>query len=71
MVHEDFKNNLKSLNLKLTQFSDLVELPYSTVCKFGKDNPVPKWVNPFLKLYEENLQIKDLKNKIKEFASEL
>lgn len=71
MTHEKFKIKLNNLNINLKQFSELTNLPYSTVSKFGKSNPVPNWVEPFLTIYDENTKMKDIKSKIKEFASSL
>jgi len=71
MTHEVFKENLKELDISLKQFALLIDTPYSTVAKYGKSNPVPSFVKPFLKIYKENLTLTALKEDIKEIAKKL
>ncbi len=46
-------------------------MPYSTVAKYGHSNPMPGWVEPFLNLYYENIQMQHLKQEIKSLAQKL
>ncbi len=71
MTHEEFKSKLQSLNLNLLQFSELINTPYSTTAKWGKSNPVPSWVEPFLSIYEQNLMMENIKKEIKTLAEKL
>ena len=60
MEYEEFKRILKEYSLTLKKFSELVETPYQTCVKWGKENrPVPNWVNSWFKLYIENKNFKD------------
>ena len=50
---------LKELNLSIKDFSQIADIPYSTINNWGftkdeKTIPVPKWVNPFLEHYEKS-----------------
>jgi hypothetical protein len=71
MTLEKFKETLSHANLSLKNFSDLIETPYSTVAKYGKSNPVPAFVRPFLHLYIENQKLERLKEEIKDIAKNL
>ena len=71
MTHEEFKSKLQNLNLNLLQFSELINTPYSTSTKWGKSNPVPSWVEPFLNIYEQNLMMENIKKEIKTLAEKL
>jgi len=71
LTHSEFKEKLQSVNLSLKNFSELIDTSYSTVAKYGKSNPVPTFVKPFLELYEENKNMQQLKKEIKELASKL
>ena len=71
MTLEKFKSKLNNCNLNLKQFSEITNLPYSTVAKYGHSNPMPNWVEPFLDLYEQNLNIENIKQEIKSLASKL
>lgn len=71
MTHEDFKVKLTTVNLTLKEFSQLIDTPYSTVAKYGKSNPVPSFVKPFLELYEQNQKMEHIKQEIKSLALKL
>ena len=71
MKHEEFKQKLKDLSLNLSDFAEIVGLSYSAVSKFGKTNPVPSWVPPFLDLYEKNQNMESIKQEIKSLADKL
>jgi len=68
---EEFKTLLKEANLNLKAFSEVVNTSYSTVAKYGRSNPMPEYVQPFLKLYIENRQLKEVKALIKSLADKL
>jgi len=60
MDYEEFKKILKKYNFTLKKFSELSEVPYQTCTKWGKDNrAVPPWVNSWLRLFEENKNLKE------------
>ena len=71
MTHQEFKEHLKKLDISLKDFSILIDTPYSTVAKYGKSNPVPSFVKPFLMIYKENQTLTTLKKEIKEIAKKL
>lgn len=71
METETFKERLKSLNLSLTDFSELTNLSYSAVSKFGKSNPIPPWVEPFLNFYQSAKQLDIFKELIFELSEKL
>lgn len=65
-----FKRRLKQNKLNLKGFSELCEIPYTTIISWnGEDKPIPKWVSSWLDLYEKAnkydeilLNLKDNKN---------
>ena len=71
MTHEHFKKKLTIVNLNLKEFSQLINTPYSTVSKYGKSNPIPTFVKPFLDLYEENKKMEYLKQEILSLAKKI
>lgn len=71
MTLEEFKSKLESFDLTLKDFSELTSLSYSTVTKFGKSNPVPPWVESWIKLYEENQSLTNVKEDIILLAEKL
>ena len=71
MRHNEFKAKIKSLDLNLKDFSKLVNISYSTISKYGKSNPIPEWVEPFLRIYEENKNMENIKEEIKSLAKKL
>ena len=71
MTHENFKVKLADVNLTLKEFSILIDTPYSTVAKYGKSNPVPSFVKPFLEIYEQNKKLENIKQEIKSLAKKL
>lgn len=71
MELEDFKNKLEEVNLNLKDFSELVNIPYSTVTKYGRSTPVPTWVEPFLNIYIQNQKLESIKQEIKDLADRL
>jgi len=71
MTLEEFKSKLDSFDLTLKDFSELTSLSYSTVTKFGKSNPIPPWVTSWIKLYEENQSLTNVKEDIISLAEKL
>ena len=71
LTHEEFKIKLKNLSLNLKEFCKIVDTSYSTVSKFGKSNPMPGWVEPFLNLLQENKNMENIKQEIKSLALKL
>lgn len=71
MTLEQFKERLRSLKLTMMEFSQLCDIPYSTVSKYGRSNPVPPWVNKFLELYEQTKEIEEFKQIIKTLNQKL
>jgi predicted transcriptional regulator len=71
MRHEEFQNKLDELKLGKKDFSDVTNVPYTTVSKYGKSNPVPPWVGPFLDLYEENRNLSEIKELIEIAAQKI
>ena len=71
LTHPEFKDKLQALNLSLKNFAELIDTPYSTVAKYGKSNPVPTFVKPFLDLYDKNLKIELVKEEILSLAKKL
>ena len=58
MTKEAFQERLKSLNINKQEFSEISNVPYSTVTNWGvmrdgKPMVVPVWVEPFLDYYEK------------------
>jgi len=68
---EEFKTSLKKLNISAKDFSDLVNIPYSTVAKYGSQNPVPAWVQPFLNLYSRSKDMEEARKIIIEVAEKI
>ncbi len=66
MTSKNFTQFLKTLGSNRSKFSQFVNISYSTVSKYGKQNPVPEWVRPMLMLISEN---KELKSKIVELEN--
>lgn len=76
MQEKEFREILKNNNLKLKDFSELINTSYQTVAKWGKyGRDVPSWVEPFLNLYIRNKELEELKDgdyeKYKTFAKAL
>ena len=58
MTKDDFQNRLKELGINKQEFSEISQVPYSTVTNWGvlrdgKPMVVPIWVEPFLTYYEK------------------
>ena len=58
MTKEQFQNRLKELGINKQDFSEISQVPYSTVTNWGvlrdgKPMVVPIWVEPFLDYYEK------------------
>jgi len=61
MEEKEFRERLKRNNLKLKDFSELIDTSYQTVAKWGKyGRDVPSWVKSWLNLYEKNKQLEAL-----------
>jgi predicted transcriptional regulator len=71
MELEEFKVRLEDLNLNLKDFAEIVNIPYSTVTKYGRSTPVPTWINSFLNIYAQNQKLESLKQDIKTLAAKL
>lgn len=53
MTKEEFCKRLKDINLTQKEFSEITNVPYSTLNNWGfHDIQVPKWVGPFIEHYE-------------------
>lgn len=71
MELEEFKVRLEDLNLNLKDFAEIVNIPYSTVTKYGRTTPIPSWINSFLTIYTQNQKLESLKQDIKTLAAKL
>lgn len=71
MELQEFKDNLEDLGLNLLQFAELVNIPYSTVTKWGRSSPIPSWVSAFLDIYTQNVKLESFKKDIKILAEKL
>lgn len=71
MELQEFKDNLDDLGLNLKEFAELVNIPYSTVTKYGRSTPIPSWVSAFLDVYTQNLKLESFKKEIKTLAEKL
>ncbi|MGB3751939.1 MAG: hypothetical protein WA945_10255 [Arcobacteraceae bacterium] len=71
MTHEEFKNRLNKLNLNLKTFGEIIDLPYSTVSKWGRSNGIPSWLDSWFDLYEKNQSLESVKNEIILLAEKL
>lgn len=71
MTLEEFKDRLNTLNLNLTDFAEITDIPYSTISKYGRSNPVPPWVPKFLDLYEKTQGLENFKELIRELNEKL
>ena len=70
MEYEELKNKLKDINLTIKDFSKLSEISYRTCISWSiEGRKVPKWVNPFLKLYSENQRLKKIEDMIKDMCT--
>lgn len=58
MDKEEFRSAIKKHGFNLSSFAEFIDLEYTTVSKWGKTNPVPRWIPVFLDLYE---QLEDMK----------
>jgi DNA-binding transcriptional regulator YiaG len=66
MNNQAFEELLKSAGLSKKDFAALVEMNYNSVTNWNKSNKVPQWVEPFLKLYIENKECRELKQILKD-----
>jgi predicted transcriptional regulator len=76
MTKEEFNSKLKELNLSIKDFSQIADIPYSTINNWGftKDDktiPVPKWVVPFLEHYEKSKKYDYLMGEVFKVAKSL
>lgn len=71
MTLEEFKDRLNALNINLAELSEMTNIPYSTVTKYGRSNPVPVWVPKFLDMYEKTKELHEFKLLIKELNEKL
>jgi predicted transcriptional regulator len=71
MELQEFKDKLDELNLNLKDFAELINIPYSTVTKYGRSTPVPSWIPAFLDIYSQNKKLENIKQEIKELAKKL
>ena len=70
MNNKAFEALLKSAGLSKKAFATLVDMNYNSVTNWNKSNKVPQWVEPFLNLYIENKECRDLKETIRETVCE-
>lgn len=67
MTKKDFDKHLKDLNITKKYFTELVNLPYSTVNNWnGIDKPFPAWLNSWFENYEKALKFDKIKELIKD-----
>lgn len=76
MTKEEFNSKLKELNLSIKDFSQIADIPYSTINNWGftkdeKTIPVPKWVVPFLEHYEKSKKYDYLMSEVFKVAKSL
>jgi len=69
MTKEEFSNRLKYLKLSVKEFSNISNIPYSTITGWGclannKILPIPAWVKPFLEHYEKSKKFDYITDKI-------
>jgi predicted transcriptional regulator len=69
MTKEEFNTRLKELNISIKDFSQIADIPYSTINNWGfrandKIIPVPKWVVTFLEHYEKSRKYDYLINEV-------
>ena len=62
MKFADFKEKLKKTGLSEQDFSDLTHTPIATIRGWAakRINKTPKWVSPYLELYEQNRKMKTI-----------
>ena len=72
MTKEEFCKRLKDINLTQKEFSEITNVPYSTLNNWGfHDIQVPKWVGPFIEHYEKSKKYDYLMKEISEIAKNL
>ncbi|MDD3856389.1 XRE family transcriptional regulator [Sulfurimonas sp.] len=71
MELQEFKDKLEDLGLNFKEFAEIVNIPYSTVTKYGRSTPIPSWVSAFLDIYTQNVKLESLKKEIKTLAEKL
>ena len=76
MTKEEFNLRLKELNISIKEFSQMADIPYSTINNWGfkvneKVIAVPKWVTPFLEHYEKSKKYDYLLKEILKAAQNL
>ena len=77
MTKEEFCKRLKDINLTQKEFSEITNVPYSTLNNWGfHDIQVPKWVGPFIEHYEKSKKYDSIRNstfapKTKQFSSHI
>lgn len=64
LTSDELKNKLNDLELNLKDLAKLTNMSYSTVSKFGKANPVPPWVEPFLNYYSSHQSLLKIKKEL-------
>lgn len=76
MTRDEFIERLNSLGLNKVEFSEISNVPYSTINNWGlekKDRviPVPVWVEPFLINYEKARKFDYIKNEVCESVDKI
>jgi len=67
MNKEQFTSLLKSAGLSKKAFAEIANISYNTANNWNDDTkPIPQWVEPFLNLYIENKECRNLKQILKE-----
>jgi len=61
MDYKEFKEILKKNKLTVKKFSELAGISYATCNTWSNRGIVSKWVESWLKLYERNKQLEELK----------
>lgn len=68
MTKKEFNDKLKKLNLSISEFSKLSNLPYQTAVSWNDDKrPFPAWVSSWLENYEVAKNYKHLQEKAKKY----
>ncbi len=67
MNKDQFNTLLKRAGLSKKAFAEIASISYNTANNWNDDTkPIPQWVEPFLNLYIENKECRNLKQILKE-----
>ena len=65
MTYEEFKQRLKTLNLSVGDFAELIGRSMQSVSNWRMEEGVPSWVPPFLDALEDSQKLKKLTDLLK------